>query len=326
MLFLDYAFEWLDAYRATCNAKQRRQYETIIEYAAKTIKKPYIRHITATDIQRFYNSLNGMSQSHISKARTTIRGIFRAAVQDGIIVRSPAELVQPPKGTTGEHRYLEPWEQELVVETCQEHDFGPFAMVMLFAGLRRGEALYLDIDRDVDFDKKLIHVRGAVSFSESIQGTVSEGKTDAAIRTIPLSDCLEEALRAHHGLLLSKQDGSMMSLSSFNRKYESYISFLETKVNGCHKRWYGKTKEHKQLLDERKDLPPWKDIQIRCHDFRVSFCTMCYDAGIPIKTLQAWMGHADASMIMQIYAKLTAERAQYDATKLNDFTNARFKT
>ena len=326
MLFLDYAYEWLDAYRATCNTKQRRQYETIIESAVKTIRKTYIRQITATDIQRFFNSLNGMSQSHISKARTTIRGIFRAAVQDGVIVRSPAELVQPPKGTTGEHRYLEPWEQELIVKTYKEHDFGPFAMVMLFAGLRRGEALYLDIDRDVDFDKKLIHVRGAISFSESIQGTVSDGKTDAAIRTIPLNDVLEEALKDHHGLLLSKQDGSMMSLSSFTRKYESYLSFLETKVNGCHKRWYGKTKEHRQLLKDNLNLPPWKEIRIRCHDFRVSFCTMCYDAGIPIKTLQAWMGHSDASMIMQIYAKLTTERAQYDATKLNNFTNARFKT
>lgn len=323
--FLGYAYEWLDAYHASCNSKQRRQYETIIDYAAKTIRKTYIRQINATDIQRFYNSLMGMSQSHISKARTTIRGIFRAAVQDGIIVRNPAELVQPPKGTTGEHRCLELWEQQLIVGTYKEHDFGPFAMVMLFAGLRRGEALYLDIDRDVDFDKKLIHVRGAVSFSESIQGTVSKGKTDAAIRTIPLSDCLEEALKGRHGLLLSKQDGSMMSLSSFNRKYESYITFLETKVNGCHRRWYGKTKEHKQLLKAGQTLPPWKDVRIRCHDYRVSFCTTCYEAGIPIKTLQAWMGHSDASMIMQIYAKLTAERAQYDATKLNDFTNARFK-
>ena len=37
---------------------------------------------------------------------------------------------------------------------------------------------------------------------------------------------------------------------------------------------------------------------IRCHDFRVTFCTTCYEAGIKIKTLQAWMGHADATMIM----------------------------
>ena len=115
-----------------------------------------------------------------------------------------------------------------------------------------------------------------------------------------------------------------MSLMSFTRKYQSYITFLETRLNGCHKRWYGKTREHKELLKEGKELPQWKDIHVRCHDFRVTYCTMCYDAGIPIKTLQAWMGHANASMIMDVYAKLTAEKEQSDANKLNDFTKTRF--
>lgn len=322
--FLEYGLAWLDVYRASSNKRLRRQYETMIEYAALVLKKKYLRVITATDIQRLFNTLDGYSQSHISKFCSTIRGIFRAAMQDGIIIRSPAELAQPPKGTTGEHRCLEKWEQQLIIETYKEHDFGLCAMVMLFAGLRRGEALFLDIDKDVDFKKKTITIRGAVSFAEGNQATETPGKTRAAKRTIPLNDFLAEALKDQHGLLLHKEDGSMMSLTAFTRKYESYITFLETKLNGCHKRWYGKTKEHKQLLDEGKKLAPWEDIKIRCHDFRVTYCTMCYDAGIPIKTLQAWMGHADAKMIMDIYAKLTAEKEQADAEKLNDFIKERF--
>ena len=107
--------------------------------------------------------------------------------------------------------------------------------------------------------------------------------------------------------------------------YESYILFLETKLNGCNRRWYGKTKEHKALIKEGKPLPPWHTVNIKCHDFRVTFCTMCYDAGIPIKTLQKWMGHADATMIMRIYAKLTNEREQEDITAINNFTKVRFK-
>ena len=107
--------------------------------------------------------------------------------------------------------------------------------------------------------------------------------------------------------------------------YESYILFLETKLNGCNRRWYGKTKEHKALIKEGKPLPPWHTVNIKCHDFRVTFCTMCYDAGIPSKTLQKWMGHSDATMIMRIYAKLTNEREPLDITALNNFTKERFK-
>ena len=325
-LFLDFALGWREDYRSDCNPRMQKQYENMIIYAAKTLNKPFIRQIMPNDIKQLYNSLRGKSQSYIHKFRTTIRGIFHCAVQNGVIARSPADGIKPPKVKAKHHRYLKSWEQQLVVDTWKEHDFGPAAMVMMFAGLRRGEALYLDIDRDVDFEKKLIHVQGAVSFSDNIQGTVTEGKTDEAIRYIPLCHCLEEVLKDRHGLLLKKQDGSMMNLSSFQRKYESYISFLEYKLNGCHKRWYGKTKEHKQLLKEGKPLPPWRDVNIQCHDFRVTFCTMCYDAGVRIKTLQAWMGHADASMIMAIYATLSEERAQYDTTSIDDFTQKRFNT
>ena len=141
---------------------------------------------------------------------------------------------------------------------------------------------------------------------------------------IPLNDLLAEALKGRHGLLCHKEDGSMMTLTSFIRKYESYILFLETKINGCNRRWYGKTKEHKELIKEGKDLPPWHTVDITCHDFRVTFCTMCYEAGVPVKTLQAWMGRTDASMIMSIYAKLTAEKEQADASIMNGYMKARF--
>ena len=251
-------------------------------------------------------------------------GIFMSAVQDGIILRNPTEGIKPPKAKTKQHRYLEPWEQKLVVGTWKGHDFGPAAMTMMFAGLRRGEVLYLDVDRDVDFEEKLIHVRGAISYSEDIHGTVTGGKNENAIRDIPLCFCLEEVLKNHHGLLLKDQDGSIMSQSSFDRKYESYITYLETCLNGCHKRWYGKMKKHKALLAEGKPLPPWKDVKIRCHDFRVTFCTICYEADVKIKTLQSWMGHKDAAMIMDVYAKLTGERELKDGSNLDKFTQSRF--
>ena len=322
--FDQYAMKWLSVYRKKSNPKMKRLYESMIEYASCRLHT-YIRCIIATDIQDLFNQLEGKSQSYISKFCATIRGIFRAAVRDGVIIRNPAEDLETPKpAEIHEHRCLDQWEQQLIVDTYKEHDFGLCAMVMMFAGLRRGEALYIDIDRDVDFEKNLIQVQGAISYCEGIHGTVSEGKTKAAKRTIPMSSILSEALKGHHGLLVSKQDGSIMSLSSFVRKYESYLSFLEYKANGCYKRWYGKTKAHKQLLSEGKALPPWKDVHIRCHDFRVTFCTVCYNAGISIKTLQAWMGHTDADMIMKIYAKLTAEKERYDTSKLDAYTQSRF--
>lgn len=320
MSFLDYGMRWLKTYRTDCGNHQQNQYAKMIEFAAENVGKKCIRDITATDLQALCNMLTPYSISYVNKFMTTLRGIFKSAQEDGAILRNPMDNVKRPKCKKTEgHRALEQWERDLVVSTYMEHDFGLVAMVMLFAGLRRGEALYIDVDRDVDFERKTITVNGAVSFVEGNQPTVTDGKTENARRVIPLLAPLEEALRDHHGLLCTKEDGTLMSESAFDRKFDSYRGFLAAKINGWQKRWYGKKKEHKALLDAGQELPEWKEVTFRCHDFRVDYCTRAYYARVPIKTLQSWMGHADAQMIMNIYAKLDADEEKADALRFSEY-------
>ena len=318
--FLDFALTWIQLYRANCNPAQQQQYTRMIEYAAEALEKEKLMDITAFDLQRLLNSLSVYSVSYINKLMNTLRGIFASATANGIIIRNPMTDVIRPKAKKIEgHRALEEWERQLILSTWKNHDFGLAALVMMYTGMRRGEMLYLDIDRDVDFENKTITVRGSVSFSNGNQATVTDGKTEAAQRVIPLVAPLEKALQGHHGLLCAKENNELMSQSAFDRKYESYITYLETCLNGCHKRWYGKTKEHKALLAQGKELPLWKDVTIRCHDFRVDFCTRCREAGIDDKVLQIWMGHADIMMILRVYAKVTPRKRDKDSSSLNSF-------
>ena len=202
---LEYGTAWIDAYRSKCNPKQRHQYENFIQFAADHIRHKFVRDVTATDIQRLFNALDGYSESHITKFTSTIRSMFKAAVNDGVLLRNPAEMAHAPKGTFHGHRALEQWEQELVEQNWASHEFGPAAMVMMYAGLRRGEVLYLDVDRDVDFQRRTITVRGAVSFSKGNQATVTDGKTDNSQRVIPLAEPLVAVLEGKHGLLCKRK-------------------------------------------------------------------------------------------------------------------------
>ena len=315
--FTEYGLRWLETYRVDCDSRQQQQYAGMIRYAGEKLKDKPMRRITVTDMQSVTNTLSVYSVSYVNKFMTTMRGIFRTAFAEGAILRNPMDLVKRPKCKKTEgHRTLEEWERDLIDSTCHEHDFGLVAVVMMYAGLRRGEAIHIDVDRDVDFEKNLITVNGAVSFSSGNQPEESEGKTANAKRSIPMVKPLADALRGHHGLLCAKEDGTLMSQTAFERKYESYITFLETKINGCQKRWYGRTRVHKEILASGKELPPWKEVTIRCHDFRVDFCTRCYYANIPVKTLQRWMGHASMKMILEIYTKLSKAEEEKDAVKL----------
>ena len=320
--FRDYGLNWLETYRTDCGIALQKQYAGMVRFAADQLRKKYIRDINTNDLQVVFNKLSVYSASYVSKFASIMNGIFRNAVSNGALLRNPMDGVQRPKCKKTEgHRALEPWERELVQTTWQEHDFGLAAMVMLYTGFRRGEVLALDIDRDVDFENMTISVREAVSFGEGNQPTMTDGKTEAAIRTVPLFAPLLEALKGRHGLVCPRENGEVMSQSAFVRKYDSYISFLETKANGVCKRWYGKTNEQKKLAAEGK-LPPWQEVTIRCHDFRVEFCTRAYYAHVPLKTLQTWMGHSDAQMILSIYTKLDKEQEKIDATKMMDFFDA----
>ena len=53
-------------------------------------------------------------------------------------------------------------------------------------------------------------------------------------------------------------------------------------MNGCHKRWYGKTKEQQAILKAGGQLPPWRSANIRPHDLRHTYCTLY---GLPTRLL-----------------------------------------
>lgn len=291
----EYAARWLPIHRHETSTKAYNNYAAMLErFIRHCGERMRMRDVTKSDIKDFYNSLEKYSASHIKKHVQTVSALFRDAVEDGVIQRSPCHNVKAPEGTVGTHRPLEPWERDYIHQMADEHRFGVAAMLMLYGGLRRGEALAFNIDRDVDFDAGRIYVREAVSFAEGIRGTVKEPKTDAGIRSVPLFDPLRKVLEGKHGLAVTQTDGSRMTLSSFDRVWESYIYQIEKRMNGFSRRW----------ANGRE----WKHFTVRTHDFRHSFCTMICDAGVDIKTAMKWMGHSDAKMIQKIYDHVMKER------------------
>ena len=303
-----YVSRWLPAYKKDVNRKSYNQYASMLQSFCSFIGGDTpLQQITKTNSVEYHNTLSDYSHSPIAKTKNLLRSMFLDAVDDGLIRSSPAREAKPPRGSSGTHRALEQWERDLVYEMC-DHRFGIAAMLMLYAGLRRGEVLAFDIDRDVDFDSGLIYVRESVSFSKSHRGSLKPPKTESGVRSLPLFTPLRVLLTGKHGLAFQAQNGQT-TLSAFDRAWESYITDMETKLNGCHKRWYGKTKAHQQLLAEGK-LPPWRSVTIRTHDFRHSFCTMCRDSHVPMEVLVKWMGHKDDTMIRQIYDHVSERRDQ----------------
>lgn len=321
ILYSTYAVRYIQVHKAECS---RPVYNLYASYINKTIDffgDIPIKDITETDIKELYNQLadQGYGKYTLDKFSALLKGMFRTAVNDGVILRNPCATARRPKDLhIGSHRTITDEERRLIHESVGEHPMGIAAMVMLYTGIRRGELLVIDTGKDIDHEKKRLHVRQAMHYDIN-KGTVGKTKSRAGVREIPLFDPLPELLAEHNGLLVMNQAGDMASKTVFRNQWDSYMYHLSLKINGgVQKRWWGKTRAHKAILAEGGELPQWRDVKFTPHDLRHTYVTMLYDAGVDIKTAVKWVGHADSKMIMQIYAHLTEQRekqAEMDARK-----------
>lgn len=277
---MDLAEQWLPVAKAGAAKQTYNQYATIMEKMTDLIGDKLVSAVSPADIKKVWASYVGKSQSYISKASFLYKAFFQHAIENGYARTNPviAPSAKPHRGTKGTHRCLEPWEIRLI-ETVP-HRCQTAAILMLKAGLRRGEVLAL---RKKNIHDKRIHVGSAVKF-ENNRPVVGSTKNETSERMIPLFDSIPPYLDAVTDYIFPSASGKICSESAFQRAWESYMLHL-SKAAG-------------------------REVTIRCHDLRHTFVTKCRDNGVDIHVCMSWCGHASERMILQIYDHVSDEREQ----------------
>ena len=300
-LFSAYADHWLKTYKSDLRPGTKATYEHDVKLMKEAFGEKKLKEVSRSDVQAWLNTRSGLSASAIKKSAMTARALFESARQDRLILFNPCDQLAIPKGPEGTHRALTDEERVFITNHCQDHRFYYAAMIMLYAGLRRGEVMALRYDRDIDLKALEIHVRESAHISE--KGTdyfIDSPKSAASVRTVPILPPLDTILASapKEGLVLRSAAGKPMTESAFSRCLESYQINLEQELNGTSRRWA-----------TPEQLAAWRSFPIRCHDLRHTFCTMLYDSGeVDVKTAQLWMGHADVMVTMRIYTHLSQAR------------------
>ena len=276
--------------------------------------------IKPSDIKAVYSAeYKNASNSYIKAAKQLFVALFDSAVADGICRSNPAreKPAQPHKGNIGGHRAITEQEREWINTFCHDHRAYPAVITMLYAGIRPQEAKALNIEKAFDKKNGLLHITETAHLDGSNSYKItSKGKTEKAKRDIPIFPPVEQALSGKKGLLITGVKGTKVTITAWKSAYSSYKTCMETAINGCHKRWYGKTKEHKKILEAGGKLPEWIEFTVKPYDLRHSFATWIRDHNVELHTAIAWMGHSDASMIMKIYDEVTDNRSKTEAEKL----------
>ena len=277
-----YAAKWLPLHKHGVSTKCYNDYAKQLEALCSVIGAKKISAVTVDDAALIWKHYSGYSASTIKRARMLFLALFDTAIENNLCRKNPfrAKYAQPPKAPAGSHRALT--DEEITLIQSTPHRMQTAALIMLYAGLRRGEVMALSM-QDIDLTAGTISVTKAVRFDGN-RPVISTPKTAAGIRAVPILSVLRPFLMSRVGLLLSTQQGGIMTDTAFRRCWESYLLHLSNAAG--------------------------HPVSIRPHDLRHTYCTMLRDSGVDMKQAMIWMGHADEKMILHVYDHVSEKRTK----------------
>lgn len=211
----------------------------------------------------------------------TMHSVFELGLRKQWCQKNPVKLADRPviKKTETRIKFLEQNELERVLSTSYPEDaFGGIEptlyLTAAMTGLRQGELLGLRW-RDVDFDARRVRV-----VAPYVRGEFNDPKSEDSGRSVPMADRVADALAALREQSVYRADDELVFAHP-----ESGRPLDRSKL----------VRRFKQALNRAKVR------QVTFHELRHTFGTRMAAAGVPLRTLQHWMGHADAKTT-QVYA------------------------
>lgn len=303
--------------KSTCKHLDCLDYKKLVDIGPWDIKE-----LLANLAKENPNTGKPASKKLLTDVKSIVSQIFTEAIDNRVVEYNPAQNVKLPKCGTKSVREPIPDEQIKWIEET-EHKAQTAAMIMLYAGLRRGEVVALTWS-DIDFKKGVISVNKSVEYQGNNPVLKDGAKTKAGVRNVTMPDVLVAYLKKQpkNGMFVV-HDGGIMTAGAWRRMWESYMTTLDVK--------YGKRvfeKERKCRKDLLPDAPVSKfdphkgPIVIKTftpHQLRHTYATMLYDAGVDALTAQYLLGHSDLATTMGIYTHLSETRKTKSITALNQY-------
>lgn len=255
-------------------------------------------HIRPMDLQKYINSLAGMSDSTIKKRYDLLCQIFRHAYRNGVTPTDYSEgLVRPHGRSAVNGRSISDRERAALLDVLDGHRGELFCKIILYCGLRPSECQALQWS-DIDLRK------GTITVSRSLKpdGSIGPPKTASAYRTVPVPDHLLPLLRSSKG---SPFDPLFSHNPTWRRRMWENVQREMNLVMGC--------KTYRNKL-----VPPYPLADdFTMYNLRHTYCTDLEKAGVPINIASRLMGHSSITITSKIYTHASVEAMEIARDLIN---------
>lgn len=262
---------------STGNSDQRSTKMLLERHIIPALGAMPVQNIRPIDVEKLLKK-TGKSRSLQKHIVSVLNGIFKYAIENGLIYGNPAQYVRAG-GEKGTREALTSAQQAELLKAAKGTTGETIILLAYYLGLRRGEIAGLHWT-DVDREAHTVHIQRAVEFIGN-QPREKSTKTAAGDRILPVPDALWEhlvKLEKKSVFVACKKDGGQLSEIAIRRQMEPIQRRLS--------------------------------FRLTLHALRHTYATRLDLLGIAPKTCQYLLGHASLDVTKGIYTHILPEHLE----------------
>lgn len=263
---------------------------TSSDLLTKEMLNEYFKRIENRDRKVGKKIVSGVKRTTIKTHWSKLNVFFKWLKENSYIEENPLKGIKPPRVSYDDFKRLEDNEINKIYSAIISYSENSLIArrdtlmisLLLFLGIRKGEFISLQV-KDLDFNKKIITIRGETSKSKKTRNVPMHPTL-----ILHLKDYLEERKRGGYKT-------EFLIVSSKNDKGLSREGL---------KHWVNK-------------IIKISSIKFHLHQFRHTFACKLTEAGTPTASLQKLMGHTNIAMTAKYTRSLNAENMGEEIDKIS---------
>lgn len=314
LLMTDYMDEWLKIVKPLVERATYKSYDNMVSARIRPHFEKLNLLLTEVEpkhIKMLYDEIleQGYTTNTVIHYHAVLHQALAYAVKNDYILSNPADRVKRPKKNKHISSFYTKEEILTLLDIAKDDPIYIPIVLSAYYGFRRSETLGMRWSA-IDFENKAITVNHKVTEltenGKTIVYAEDKLKTKSSYRTLPLIPVVEEKLLEHKAKLERNQK---LFGNSYCKEYMDYVcvdemgKLFRPNFVSDHFGWLLKKYGLKKLT--------FKELRHSC-------ASMLVAEGIPMKSIQEWLGHSNFSTTADIYSHIDYHAKQQSAAAIGN--------
>lgn len=314
LLMTDYMDEWLKIVKPLVERATYKSYDNMVSARIRPHFEKLNLLLTEVEpkhIKMLYDEIleQGYTTNTVIHYHAVLHQALAYAVKNDYILSNPADRVKRPKKNKHISSFYTKEEILTLLDIAKDDPIYIPIVLSAYYGFRRSETLGMRWSA-IDFENKTITVNHKVTeLTENGKAIVyaeDKLKTKSSYRILPLIPVVEEKLLEHKAKLERNQK---LFGNNYCKEYMDYVcvdemgKLFRPNFVSDHFGWLLKKYGLKKLT--------FKELRHSC-------ASMLVAEGIPMKSIQEWLGHSNFSTTADIYSHIDYHAKQQSAAAIGN--------